>query len=119
MVAVIAPVAFEPLVGTEPDQAPDAAQAVALVADQITVELSPFATLVGLALKATLGAFAAPPLMVTMADLVVPIDAPSAPAMATASVLVPVNGAALLIGITKVLGAMSPLPQLSEPRFDV
>jgi hypothetical protein len=56
LVAVIAPVAFEPLVATEPVQPPDAVQAVALVADQLTVELSPLATLVGLELIVTVGA---------------------------------------------------------------
>jgi hypothetical protein len=58
LVAVIAPVAFEPAVATEPVQPSDAVQAVALVDDQVNVELSPFATLVGLALKETLGALA-------------------------------------------------------------
>ena len=65
MVAVIAPVAFEPLVAIEPLQAPEAVQAVALVADQTTVAPLPLVTLVGLALKETLGGLAD---VVTVAD---------------------------------------------------
>jgi hypothetical protein len=113
-------VAFEPLVAIDPLQAPDAVHAVAFVADQIIVALLPLVTLVGLALKETAGAAVVEfPLMLTMAEVVVPKDAPSALAMATASFLVPLNGTALLIGITKDLGAASPLPQLSPPRSDV
>ena len=56
---------FEPAVATEPDQPPEAVQAVALVDDQVKVELPPLATLVGLALKETLGGLAD---MVTVAD---------------------------------------------------
>lgn len=52
---MIAPVAFEPLVATEPDQPPEVEQAVALVAAQVNVELSPFATPAGLALSEMLG----------------------------------------------------------------
>jgi hypothetical protein len=51
----MAPVDCEPLVATAPDQPPDAAQDVALVEDQVRVELPPLATLVGLALSETLG----------------------------------------------------------------
>ena len=46
----------EPLVALEPDQAPEAAQEVALVADQVSVELPPLATVLGAALKLTVGA---------------------------------------------------------------
>jgi hypothetical protein len=49
-------VAFEPAVASEPVQPPDAVHAVALVEDQVSIELPPLATLVGLALKETLGA---------------------------------------------------------------
>jgi len=59
------------------------------------------------------------PLIVTMADLVEPRFAPCAPASATATVLLPVNEVALLIGITKDFGAVSLLPQLSDPRTAV
>ncbi len=55
VVAVTAPVAFEPAVAIVPVQPPDAVQAVALVDDQVKVELPPLATLVGLALRETLG----------------------------------------------------------------
>jgi hypothetical protein len=53
---VSAPVAFEPAVASVPDQPPEAVQAVALVDDQVRVELPPLATLAGLALIETLGA---------------------------------------------------------------
>jgi hypothetical protein len=39
-----------------PDQAPEAEQEVALVADQLNVELPPLATVLGLAVKVTVGA---------------------------------------------------------------
>jgi len=38
-------------VASVPDQPPDAEQAVALVEDQVSVDLAPLATLVGFALK--------------------------------------------------------------------
>ena len=45
-----APVDSEPLVGLLPDQAPEAVQVVALSAVQVTLELSPLVTVLGLAL---------------------------------------------------------------------
>jgi hypothetical protein len=39
-----------------PDQPPEAVQAVALVVDQVRVELPPLATVLGLAPRATVGA---------------------------------------------------------------
>jgi hypothetical protein len=51
----MAPVPWEPLVGTAPDQPPEAVQEVALVVDQPKVELPPEATLAGFALKETVG----------------------------------------------------------------
>lgn len=57
MLAVSAPVDCEPPVAAiAPDQAPDAMQDVALVADQVTIELLPLATVLGLADKLTVGA---------------------------------------------------------------
>lgn len=111
---------YVPLTASVPLQAPEAEHEFALVEDQVKVEPLPLDTLVGLAFSVTVGGLAAGwllalPLIVTMADVVVPRDAPDAPAMATANVLLPVKGAALLMGITKVLGAVSRLPQLSEP----
>lgn len=54
---VSAPVDCEPPVAAlAPDQAPDAAQDVALVADQVNVELLPLATVLGAADKVTVGA---------------------------------------------------------------
>jgi len=46
----------EPLVALVPAQAPEAVQDVALVADQVKVELLPLATVLGLAAKLTVGA---------------------------------------------------------------
>ena len=55
-VLVSAPVDPEPLVGSAPDQAPEAVQEVALVADQFSVALAPLATALGLAVKLIVGA---------------------------------------------------------------
>jgi hypothetical protein len=49
-------VACEPLTALVPDQAPEAVQVVALVADQVSVELLPLLTVLGLAAKLTIGA---------------------------------------------------------------
>jgi hypothetical protein len=54
--AVRAPVDCEPLAALVPDQAPEALQEVALVADQVRVALLPLATVLGLAVKLTVGA---------------------------------------------------------------
>jgi hypothetical protein len=57
LLAVSAPVDFEPPVDViVPDQASDAMQDVALVADQLIVELLPLVTVLGLADKLTVGA---------------------------------------------------------------
>ena len=48
-----APVDCEPDSGSLPDQPPDALQEVALVADQLKVEVPPLATVLGLALILT------------------------------------------------------------------
>ena len=47
--------AWDPLVATVPDHAPDAAQVDAFADDQVNVELPPLATLVGFALRETVG----------------------------------------------------------------
>jgi hypothetical protein len=65
VVALRAPVAFVPLAVREPVQPPDAVQDVALVEAQVNVELPPRATLLGPALKETLGGAAE---TVTVAD---------------------------------------------------
>jgi hypothetical protein len=65
VVALSAPVVVEPLVASLPLQPPDAVQEVALVEDQVNVELPPLATLVGAALSETLGGVAD---TVTVAD---------------------------------------------------
>ncbi len=56
----------EPLKGSLPDQAPVAAQEVALVDDQVNVAALPLATVLGLALKLTVALGFA--LTVTVAD---------------------------------------------------
>jgi hypothetical protein len=56
--ALNATVAWLPLVGSEPVQPPDAAQDVAFVADQLSVEVLPDEIEVGLALMVTEGAVA-------------------------------------------------------------
>jgi hypothetical protein len=53
--AVSAPVVCDPLTGLAPDQAPAAVQAVALVADQVNMELLPLATVLGLAARLMVG----------------------------------------------------------------
>jgi hypothetical protein len=58
-------VASDPLVASEPDHPPDAVQDATSFDDQVSVEVPPFATLVGLALRDTLGVPAA---TVTVAD---------------------------------------------------
>jgi len=50
------PVDCEPLSPLLPLQAPDAVQAVAFAAVQLSVELFPFATVLGAALRDTVGA---------------------------------------------------------------
>jgi hypothetical protein len=117
-------VLYVPLTASAPLHAPEAEHEVALVEDQVNVEPLPLDTFVGLALIDIVGglgagALAASPLIVTIADVIEPRDAPEAPAMATAKVLVPANGAALLMGITKDFGDESRLPQLSEPCVEV
>lgn len=57
--------ACEPFTGSFPDQAPEAVQAVALADDQLSPELLPEMTVLGLALNTTEGACAA---MDTVAD---------------------------------------------------
>ena len=54
--AVSAPVDCDPVTGWLPNQAPEALHEVALVADQANVELAPLTTVLGLALKLTVGA---------------------------------------------------------------
>jgi hypothetical protein len=53
--AVSAPVLCEPLAALVPDQDPEAVQAVALAADQVSVEAPPFATVLGLAARVIVG----------------------------------------------------------------
>jgi hypothetical protein len=45
----------EPFTGWLPDQVPEAVQEVALDDDQVNVELAPLATVLGLALRLTVG----------------------------------------------------------------
>jgi hypothetical protein len=54
--AVSAPLDCEPLRAMLPDQAPDALHAVAWAVDQLSVELPPLATVLGLADRLMVGA---------------------------------------------------------------
>ncbi len=54
--AVSAPVDCEPLTALLPDQPPEAVQEVALVDDQVKVDVPPLTTVLGLAAKVTVGA---------------------------------------------------------------
>jgi hypothetical protein len=56
VLALRAPVDCDPLVASLPDQPPEAVQAVALVEDQFSVALLPLVTVLGAALKVTVGA---------------------------------------------------------------
>jgi len=49
-------VLWEPLLASLPDQPPDAAHEVALVEDHVNIELPPLVTVLGLAVKLTVGA---------------------------------------------------------------
>ena len=60
VVAVSAAVVVEPLVASVPLQPPEAVQLVALLEDQLRVELPPLATVLGLALILTVGAGGVP-----------------------------------------------------------
>jgi len=53
--AVSAPVVCDPLTALAPDHDPEAVQAVALVADQVSVELLPLATVLGFAARLMVG----------------------------------------------------------------
>lgn len=53
--AVSAPVDCDPVTDLVPDQDPEAVQAVALLADQVSVELLPLATVLGLAARVMVG----------------------------------------------------------------
>jgi hypothetical protein len=64
---VSAPVLCDPVVGFEPDQAPEAAQEVAWLEDQFSVDAPPLATVLGLTDKLTVGVGA---VTVTVTDCV-------------------------------------------------
>ncbi len=65
VLAVNAAVLAEPVVDSAPLQPPDAVQEVALVDDHANADLAPLAIVVGVAVKATVGAAA---VTVTVAD---------------------------------------------------
>ena len=56
VVAVRAAVVCEPVVASAPLQPPEAVQAVAFVADQVSAEVAPFLTVAGFAVSVTAGA---------------------------------------------------------------
>ena len=53
MLALSAPLDWEPLIALLPDQPPEAVQDVALVDDHVSVDAPPLATVLGVALKLT------------------------------------------------------------------
>jgi hypothetical protein len=53
--AVSVPVLCEPFIGLAPDQGPEALQAVAFFADQVSMALLPLATVLGLAVRLMVG----------------------------------------------------------------
>ena len=57
VVVVRADVVMEPLTGSEPLHPPEAVQEVVLVDDQVSVDLAPLATVLGLAVNVTAGVF--------------------------------------------------------------
>ena len=63
--AVSAPVLELPLVGSLPDQPPEAVQLLALLEDQLSIADPPLLTVVGLALRLTVGLTGAETLTVT------------------------------------------------------
>ena len=69
-----APVDCVPLVAFAPDQPPDAVQAVALEALQVSVELPPLATEAGLAAKLTVGAGTTETVTLREADPLEPVQ---------------------------------------------
>jgi hypothetical protein len=73
VVALRAPVDFDPLIASEPLQPPDAVQAVALVEDQVRVDALPLVTLEGLALNDTVGAEGAETVTVVDCDAEPPV----------------------------------------------
>ena len=65
VVALSAPVLVLPLVGSLPDQPPEAVQLLSLVDDQLSIADPPLLTVVGLALRLTVGLTGAETLTVT------------------------------------------------------
>jgi hypothetical protein len=72
--AVSVPVLCDPLTALPPDQAPEAVQEVALVDDQLNTEALPRATVLGLAVRVTVGAGA---VTETVADCVALPEVPT------------------------------------------
>ncbi len=66
------PVLALPLVGSLPDQPPEAVQLVAFVEDQLSVAADPLLTVVGLAERLTVGLAGADTLTVTDCDALPP-----------------------------------------------
>jgi hypothetical protein len=67
-VALTAPVLVLPLVGSFPDQPPEAVQLVAFVEDQLSIADPPLLTLVGVAFRLTAGATTAALTVIANAD---------------------------------------------------
>jgi hypothetical protein len=102
VVALSAPVDCEPLLAKVPDQPPEAVHAVALLEDQVNVELPPLATLLGLALIVTDGAGAE---TVTVADW---LALPPAPVQVSANLVFVVRAAVLWEPLVALLPVQPP-----------
>jgi hypothetical protein len=102
VVALSAPVDCEPLLAKVPDQPPEAVHAVALLEDQVNVELPPLATLLGLALIVTDGAGAE---TVTVADW---LALPPAPVQVSANLVFVVRAAVFWEPLVALLPVQPP-----------
>jgi hypothetical protein len=102
VVALSAPVDCEPLLAKVPDQPPEAVHAVALLEDQVNVELPPLATLLGLALIVTDGAGAE---TVTVADW---LALPPAPVQVSVNLVFVVRAAVLWEPLVVLLPVQPP-----------
>jgi hypothetical protein len=103
-VLVSAPVDFEPAVASVPVHAPDAVQAVALLEDHVSVAAPPLVTVVGEALRDTLGA-GAETVTVAVCEAV-----PPAPVHVSVYLVVAVNAAVARVPLVASAPAQPPDP---------
>ena len=99
--AVSAPVLALPLVGSFPDQPPDAVQLVALLDDQLSIADPPLLTVVGLALRPTVGG----PETLTVTDW---LALPPGPLQASVKVVVALSAPVLALPLVGSLPDQPP-----------